>query len=131
MLGILISRVHLASVLLYTRRRAIVWLVAAVVVWFICIVLSAPLSHRLLFAGDLSSRCGRLPRSEWWGCFTGDIHLCQEDVGQRPGLAFEVLTPSLAYQLAVMLAAFLAAAALGLDLGWTSILALMPAVAIV
>ena len=36
-----------------------------------------------------------------------------------------------AYQLAVALAAYLAAGALDLDVGWTAILALMPAVAIV
>ena len=35
------------------------------------------------------------------------------------------------YQLAVMLAAFLAADALGLHIGWTAILAFMPTVAIV
>ncbi|MGH9178731.1 MAG: lysylphosphatidylglycerol synthase domain-containing protein, partial [Acidimicrobiales bacterium] len=47
------------------------------------------------------------------------------------GLAFEILTVGFAYQLAVMLGAFLAAKAMGLAVGWTAILAFFPVVAIV
>ncbi|MEO7836385.1 MAG: lysylphosphatidylglycerol synthase domain-containing protein, partial [Acidimicrobiales bacterium] len=52
-------------------------------------------------------------------------------VRHNPVLAFEIFTVGFAYQLTVMLAAFLAAKALGLGVGWTAILAFFPVVAIV
>ncbi|MGH9103345.1 MAG: lysylphosphatidylglycerol synthase transmembrane domain-containing protein, partial [Acidimicrobiales bacterium] len=49
----------------------------------------------------------------------------------RPGAAAEVLVVSFAYQLVVVLAAFLVAYSMGLQVSWTAILAFMPIVAIV
>ena len=74
---------------------------------------------------------GRLTSKDGWRRFTGAVHLGLDRVRQRPGVAFEVLTVGFAYQLAVMLTAFLAAKALGLPVGWTAILAFFPVVAIV
>lgn len=74
---------------------------------------------------------GRLKSNEGWRRFTGAIHLGLDRFRHHPGLALEVLTVGFAYQLAVMLAAFLASEAMGLDVGWTAVLAFFPAVAIV
>jgi len=74
---------------------------------------------------------GRLTSTAGWRRFTGAVHLGLDRVRHQPGLAFEVLTAGFAYQLAVMLAAFLSAKALGLPVGWTAILAFFPVVAIV
>ena len=74
---------------------------------------------------------GRLTSTDGWKRFTGAVHLGLDRVRRRPGLAFEILTVGFAYQLAVMLAAFLSAKALGLNVGWTAILAFFPIVAIV
>jgi uncharacterized membrane protein YbhN (UPF0104 family) len=74
---------------------------------------------------------GRLASGEGWRRFTGAVHLGLDRFRRRPGLAIEVLTAGFAYQLAVMLAAFFAAKALGIDVGWTAILAFFPVVAII
>lgn len=74
---------------------------------------------------------GRLTSTDGWRRFTGAVHLGLDRARHRPGLAFEILTVGFAYQLAVMLAAFLSAKALGLHVGWTAILAFFPVVAIV
>ena len=74
---------------------------------------------------------GRLNRADGWRRFTGAVHIGIHRVRSRPGLAFEILTAGFAYQLAMTLAAFLAAKALGLSVGWTAILAFFPVVAIV
>ncbi len=66
-----------------------------------------------------------------WRRFTGAIHLGLERFRRAPGLAFEVLTAGFAYQLVVVLAALLAAKALGLGVGWTAMLAFFPVVAII
>ena len=86
----------------------------------------------LLLAAATSPRIGgRLSSNEGWRRFTGAVHIGLERFRRSPGLALEVLTAGFAYQLAVMLTAFLAAHALGLRVGWTAILAFMPAVAII
>lgn len=74
---------------------------------------------------------GRLTSVDGWRRFTGAVHLGLARVRHRPGLAFEILTVGFAYQLAVMLAVFLSAKALGLQVGWTAVLAFFPIVAIV
>ncbi len=66
-----------------------------------------------------------------WRRFTGAVHLGLERFRRAPGLAFEVLTAGFAYQLVVVLAAFVGAKALGLTIGWTAMLAFFPVVAIV
>ncbi len=63
--------------------------------------------------------------------FLRAVYLGLNRFRQHPGLAFEVLVAGFVYQLAVVLAAFLASEALGLDVGWTAMMAFMPAVAIV
>jgi uncharacterized membrane protein YbhN (UPF0104 family) len=74
---------------------------------------------------------GRLNATDGWRRFTGAVHLGLDRFRRRPALAFEVLVVGFAYQLAVMFAAFLAAQALGIDAGWTAILAFFPVVAII
>ena len=86
----------------------------------------------VVLAVGSSARVGRrLGSSEGWRRFTGAVHLGLHRFRVRPGLAFEVVTVGFAYQLAVMLAAFLASKALGLALGWTAVLAFFPVVAII
>lgn len=74
---------------------------------------------------------GRFTAADGWRRFTGAIHLGLDRFRRRPALAVEVLTAGFAYQLAVMLGAFFAAKALGIDVGWTAILAFFPVVAII
>ncbi len=62
--------------------------------------------------------------------FLHAVHLGLVRFRRHPGLAFEVLVAGFVYQLAVVLAAFLAGHALGLGVGWTAMMAFMPAVAI-
>ncbi|MGH9151858.1 MAG: lysylphosphatidylglycerol synthase transmembrane domain-containing protein [Acidimicrobiales bacterium] len=78
-----------------------------------------------------SPRLGGRADGDGWRRFLGAVHVGLDRVRARPGLAFEILTAGFAYQLAVMLAVFLAAKALGLAVGWTAILAFFPIVAIV
>lgn len=66
-----------------------------------------------------------------WRRFTGTVSLGLERFRRAPWLTFEVLTAGFAYQLVVVLAAFLAAKALGISIGWTAMLAFFPVVAIV
>jgi hypothetical protein len=73
---------------------------------------------------------GRLASSTGWRRFTGAIHFGLERFRRHPAAAAEVLFAGFAYQFAVVMAAFLAARALGLPVGWTAIMAFFPAVAI-
>lgn len=78
-----------------------------------------------------SPRLGaRLEGHEGVRGFLRAVHLGLHRFRQNPGLAFEVLVAGFVYQLAVVLAAYLASEALGLDVGWTAMMAFMPAVAI-
>jgi uncharacterized membrane protein YbhN (UPF0104 family) len=74
---------------------------------------------------------GRLSSNAGWRRFAGAVYLGIDRLRRRPGDALSVLASGFAYQLAVVLAAFLAAEALGLHLGPTALLAFVPAVAIV
>jgi uncharacterized membrane protein YbhN (UPF0104 family) len=74
---------------------------------------------------------GRLAGNDGWRAFAAAVHLGVNRLRHNPGAAFVVLASSLAYQLMVVLAAFCAARALGLDaVGLTATLAFFPAVAI-
>jgi uncharacterized protein (TIRG00374 family) len=84
----------------------------------------------LLFAAAHPRVGGRLADSEGWQRFIGAVHLGIARFRQHPGSVLNVLVVGFAYQLAVVLSAYLAARALGLDVGPTAILAFMPAVAI-
>jgi len=74
---------------------------------------------------------GRLASHTGWKRFTGAIHLGVARFRHRPGVAAEVFAAGVAYQLAVVAAAFAASHALGLSVGWTAFMAFMPVVAIV
>ena len=74
---------------------------------------------------------GRLADREGWQRFAGAVHLGLDRFRRNPGSIVGVLATGFAYQLVVVLAAFLAARALGLDpVGITATLVFMPAVAI-
>jgi hypothetical protein len=85
----------------------------------------------LLIAAAHPRLGGRLTASDGWRRFTGAVHVGLDRFRRRPALALEVLAVGFLYQLAVMFAAFLAAQALGIDVGWTAILAFFPVVAII
>jgi len=74
---------------------------------------------------------GRLAGHENWLRFFGAIHLGTRRFRERPLAALEVLAAAFVYQIAVVFAAFLAASALDLHLGWTAMLAFVPMVAVV
>jgi uncharacterized membrane protein YbhN (UPF0104 family) len=74
---------------------------------------------------------GRLADNAGWRRFAGAVHFGIGRLRHHPADAFQVLASGFAYQLAVVLAAFLAAEALGLHLGPTAVLAFVPAIAIV
>jgi uncharacterized protein (TIRG00374 family) len=74
---------------------------------------------------------GRLASRTGWRRFTGAVHFGLDRFRRNPGAAAEVLAAGFVYQLAVVLAAFLAARALGISIGWTAIMAFFPAVAII
>lgn len=84
----------------------------------------------LLFAAGHPKVGGRLATSEGWQRFLGAVHLGLDRFRRHPAAVVNVLVVGFAYQLAVVGSAYLAAQALGLDVGPTAILAFMPAVAI-
>jgi uncharacterized protein (TIRG00374 family) len=85
----------------------------------------------ILFGASSPTLGRRLEAKAGWLRFLNAIHLGLARFRKSPGVAFEVLIVGFAYQLAVVLAAFLSAKALGLPVSWTAVLAFMPAVAIV
>lgn len=85
----------------------------------------------VLFLAGSPSVGGRFNSAAGWRRFTGAIHLGLDRMRRHPGTALEVLTASVAYQLAVMVAVFFAVHTLGLPVGWTAVLAYFPVVAIV
>src|SRR5438552_1556367 len=72
----------------------------------------------------------RLADNEGWLRFIRAVHVGLDRVKRDPVAAAQVLAAGFVYQLAVVLAAFLAGRALQLGVGWTTMLAFMPAVAI-
>ena len=72
---------------------------------------------------------GRLAHNEGWLRFIGAVHLGMERFRRQPGAVFTVLGVSLAYQLMLVVAAWMAGHALGINVGITVLLAFMPAVA--
>jgi len=73
---------------------------------------------------------GRFREHPGWLRFAGAVHLGLIRFRQRPLASGSVLLAGFAYQLAVVLATWMAAHALGISVGWAAILAFMPAVAI-
>lgn len=71
----------------------------------------------------------RLGARRWLG-LAMTVHLGLVRLRRHPALAVGVMVAALTYQLTVIMAAWMAAHALGLSLGWTAMMALMPVVAI-
>ena len=96
----------------------------------LCLVTLGALMAILFVAGH-PKLGGRLNSQAGWKRFTGAIHVGIDQFRHRPRVAVQALAAGLAYQLAVILAAFAAGRALGLPVGWTAFMAYMPVVAIV
>ena len=73
---------------------------------------------------------GRLVHNGGWLRFLGAVHLGLQRFRRQPGAAASVLVTGLAYQAAVVTAAWMGAHAMGIRLGWVTFLAFFPAVAI-
>jgi uncharacterized membrane protein YbhN (UPF0104 family) len=73
---------------------------------------------------------GRLAGQQNWLRFVGAVHLGLDRFRRRPGTAAAVLAVGFLYQLAVVAAAWLGGEALGIHIGFSAMLAFMPAVAI-
>lgn len=71
----------------------------------------------------------RLGARRWLG-LAMTVHLGLVRLRRHPALAVAIMAAALAYQLTVCLAAWMAAHALGLSLGWTAMMAFIPVVAI-
>lgn len=98
---------------------------------FVLSVATLVLLCGLLFAAAHPRVGGRLAESEGWQRFLGAVHLGLDRFRRHPGAVVNVLVVGFAYQLVVVLSAFIAARALGLaEVGLTATLAFMPAVAI-
>jgi uncharacterized membrane protein YbhN (UPF0104 family) len=85
----------------------------------------------VLYAAGHPSIGGRLSSTAGWRRFTGAIHLGVNRLRHHPAAALEALFAGLGYQLAIVLAAFMAAKALEIPIGWTAVMAFIPVVAIV
>lgn len=72
----------------------------------------------------------RLAGNASWLAFARAAHLVIERVRRHPADALPVLAASFAYQLTVVLAAWVAAHSLGLGLGWSAMMAFVPVVAV-
>ena len=83
----------------------------------------------LVVAGTSPQLGGRLAQNQGWLRFIGAVHLGMERFRRRPGAALGVLGVSCVYQLTLVVAAWMAGHALGINVGFTVLLAFMPAVA--
>jgi len=72
----------------------------------------------------------RLAGNTRWLGFARAAHLGLDRLRRQPGDAVPVLAAAFAYQLTVVLSAWAGAHALGLDLGWSAMMAFIPVVAI-
>jgi glycosyltransferase 2 family protein len=83
----------------------------------------------LVMAGVSPQLGGRLAHNEGWLRFIGAVHLGMERFRRQPAAVLTVIGVSLAYQLTLVVAAWMAGHALGIHVGITVLLAFMPAVA--
>jgi uncharacterized protein (TIRG00374 family) len=102
----------------YASRLALLLAVGALIV--LAVLVAAGISPKL---------GGRLAHNEGWTRFIGAVHLGMEQFRKAPSAMFAVLGVSLAYQLTLVVAAWMLGHALGLNIGITVLLAFMPAVA--
>lgn len=85
----------------------------------------------ILVVADHPKLGGRFAEREGWRRFAGAVHLGVGKLRRRPGAALSVIGVGLLYQLSMVLAALMAAKALGIsDLGFTALMAFFPAVLI-
>ena len=71
----------------------------------------------------------RLADNQNWLRFVGAVHLGVDRIRRHPAAVAGVLVTAVAYQLTVVLAAWIATQALGIDLGWAPVMAFIPVVA--
>jgi len=72
---------------------------------------------------------GRLAGNANWLRFVGAVHLGVDRIRRHPAAAASVMLTALAYQLTVVLVAWIATRALGIDVGWAAVMAFIPVVA--
>jgi uncharacterized membrane protein YbhN (UPF0104 family) len=85
----------------------------------------------VLVAVDHPKLGGRFADSEGWRRFAGAVHLGVGKLRRRPTAALSVVGVGFVYQMSLVLAALMAARALGIDnLGFTALMAFFPAVLI-
>src|SRR3954449_3050022 len=83
----------------------------------------------LVVAGTSPRLGGRLAHNDGWLRFIGAVHLGMEEFRRAPLSVLAVLAVSVAYQLTLVVAAWMVGHALGLNIGITVLLVFMPAVA--
>jgi uncharacterized protein (TIRG00374 family) len=71
----------------------------------------------------------RLAANRSWLRFVGAVHLGLRQIRQHPGAVLSVLLTAVAYQLTVVVAAWIGTRALGIELGWAPVMAFIPVVA--
>jgi uncharacterized membrane protein YbhN (UPF0104 family) len=84
----------------------------------------------VVFATAHPRLLGRHADNPGWLRFVGAVHLGIDRLRRHPTAAASVLVAGFVYQFTVVLAAWMAAEALGIDIGLTVLLAFFPAVAI-
>jgi uncharacterized membrane protein YbhN (UPF0104 family) len=84
----------------------------------------------VVFASGHPRLLGRHADNPGWLRFVGAVHLGVDRLRRHPAAAASVLAAGFVYQLTVVFAAWMAAEALGVDVGLTVLLAFFPAVAI-
>lgn len=77
-----------------------------------------------------SPRGRRLAENENWLRFAGAVHLGLEELRRAPAAAAAIVGIAVGYQATIVMAAWMAAHALGIPLGWTAAMAFIPVVAI-
>ena len=84
----------------------------------------------VILALAANTRLGqRLAANDNWLRFAAAVHLGFHRIRRHPGAVAGVLVTAFAYQLAIVLAAWLASRALGIHVGWAAVMAFIPVVA--
>lgn len=104
------------------RATAVAFGVSLATIAALSLILAAANSHRM---------GGRLAGHGSWLRFLGAVHTGVRRLRERPADALDVLAAGLAYQLAVVISAWMAAHALGVRMSPTAALAFVPAVAVI
>jgi uncharacterized membrane protein YbhN (UPF0104 family) len=84
----------------------------------------------ILFVADHPRLGGRFTHRDGWIRFLGSVHLGVSRLRRHPGSAGRVIAAGCVYQLVLVVAATAAARALAIDISFTALLALYPAVLI-